>query len=463
MKSPCAHHGYNCFEMAEDLQIGYRLLRRFATFWINRFFHKIEIHGARNIPDGAVILAMNHPNNLIDSLMISYAIERKIHYLATSQFFRNKLLALFLHNAGVIPVYRKQDDPAHNKKNVATFQACYEVLNSGGTIGIYPEGTTHSEPRVKPIKTGAARIALETEQQFPVRVNIVPVGLNFSVRKSFRGEVLISFGAPIDASGYLPQYKLDPIAAVEHLTSDLQDAMEKEVLHIDAPELDQLVKDIEEIYKGELISDLIESGHKTEEVDSFRLSQKLVEGIHFFNKRDPARLMKIREEVNHYNKRLRKAHLQDKQLHEIDFRTAWMLLRLLLLLAGLPLALWGWINHFLPYQLTRWISQKIAKKETDYATTRILSGILLYSAFYTAQIYWVLLRFGIVDALVYGFTLPLSGAFAYYYWDKFKVFSAHLRLYRLMLTRRHFLNQLKERRGQLIAEMDRAKEDYLQQ
>src|SRR5919106_3769895 len=172
--------------MPSHIPFGYSLFRRFVRFWIDRFFRQIRIHGTANVPDGPVIFAMNHPNNFIDSLMISYAIERKIHYLATSQMFRNKLLALFLHNAGVIPVYRKQDDASHSQKNVATFQACYDVLRGGGAIGIYPEGTTHAEPRVKRIKTGAARIALETAQQFSVQVKIVPVGLNFFARKSFR-------------------------------------------------------------------------------------------------------------------------------------------------------------------------------------------------------------------------------------------------------------------------------------
>ncbi len=449
--------------MTEELQPGYRLLRLFVRFWINRFFRRIEVHGTHNIPRGAAIFAMNHPNNLIDSLIISYAIERKIHYLATSQMFRNKLLSVMLHNAGVIPVYRKQDDPAHSEKNVSTFQACYEVLKAGGSIGIYPEGTTHAEPRVKQIRTGAARIALEAEQRFSTGIKIVPVGLNFSRRKSFRGEVLVNIGAPIEASAYLPHYQLESVKTVEQLTSDLQEAMEHEVLHIDAPELDQLVNDIGEIYKGELITDLIELGHKPEDVNSFRLSQKLVEGIHFFNKRDPARLMRIREEVRRYNSRLRKAHLRDKILHRFDSRPIAVLFRVLFLLASLPLALWGGLNHFLPYHLTRLISRKFAKKETDYATTRILSGIVLYSIFYLTQMYWVLKKFGWVAALVYGCTLPLTGAFAYYYREKFKASLAHLQLYRLMLTRKHLFHQLKQSRERLIAEMDRAKEDYLQQ
>jgi len=112
----------------------YRALRSFTRFWVDRFFRNIEINGLDHVPDGAVIFAMNHPNNLIDSLLVGYAIERKINYLATAQMFRNRIVAMFLYNAGVIPIYRKQDDPSHGAKNEAMFQACYEVLKNGGAI-----------------------------------------------------------------------------------------------------------------------------------------------------------------------------------------------------------------------------------------------------------------------------------------------------------------------------------------
>ena len=450
--------------MGEPVSLGYRFLRGFARFWIRRFFRSIHIFGTQNITKGPALFAMNHPNNLIDTLMISYAVERKIHYLATSQMFRNKILALFLHNAGVIPVYRKQDDLEYGQKNVATFQACYDVLEQGEAIGIYPEGTTHAEPRIKKIKTGTARIALETEKQFHNGVKIVPIGLNFSVRKSFRGEVTINIGKPLEMSAYLPAYEHDPVPAVEQLTNDLQNALEAQIVHIEAPELDRLVSDIEEIYQGVLIRDLIEIGLSPHEVDAFRLSKKLVEGIQFFNQRDPARVLHVRQEVGNYKDKLRRVHLQDSLLQKImenpvSFRG--FLLRILFLLFGLPWALWGGVNHFLPYQISRWVSRKIAKRETDYATVRILCGMILYPLFYTAQIYWVRSRVGWPVALAYGGTLPMFGAFAYYYGEKFEAFRGDLKLFLVMLTRRQLLNQLKRRRERLIAEIDRAKEDYL--
>ena len=214
----------------ERANFGYRLVRKFLSFWINRFFRDVEIHRASDVQKGPVIFVINHPNNLIDTFLVSYTIKRKIHYLATAQMFRNKILSLFLHNMGIIPVYRKQDDSAYADKNVSTFQDCFKVLNNGGAIGIYPEGVTHAERRVRKIKTGAARIALEAEDHYHPGILLVPVGLNYSARKSFRSEVIVNIGKPIPASDYELQYRSDPVTAVDRLTSDLQKAMEDQVV-----------------------------------------------------------------------------------------------------------------------------------------------------------------------------------------------------------------------------------------
>src|SRR5262245_19869688 len=118
--------------MSDKANLGYVSVRAFGRFWINRFFRRIHVIGKENIISGPVIFAINHPNNLIDSLVVAYAIDRKIHYLATAQLFSNKIMSLFLHKMGVIPVYRKQDDASHGNKNVSMFQASYEVLKAGG-------------------------------------------------------------------------------------------------------------------------------------------------------------------------------------------------------------------------------------------------------------------------------------------------------------------------------------------
>ena len=149
---------------AEPVGRFYAFLRLAARFWIWFLFREVAVREAGRVPSrGPVLLCVNHPNNLIDSLLVAAALPRKVHYLANASLFRNPILARFLARAGAIPVYRRQDDPDRPDRNVEAFAASRQALAAGHVLAIYPEGTTHAETRVQRIKTGAARIALDYE------------------------------------------------------------------------------------------------------------------------------------------------------------------------------------------------------------------------------------------------------------------------------------------------------------
>src|SRR5262245_56076021 len=142
----------------------YAFVRAIARFWIWFLFRAVAVRDAGRVPaTGPVLLCVNHPNNLVDSLLVGAVLPRKVHYLANASLFRNRTLARFLTRSGAIPVRRRQDDPDRTDRNVETFAASRRTLEAGRVLAIYPEGTTHAETRVQHIKTGAARIALDYE------------------------------------------------------------------------------------------------------------------------------------------------------------------------------------------------------------------------------------------------------------------------------------------------------------
>ena len=77
------------------------------------------------------------------------------------------------------------------------FESCFEVLEEGRTLCIFPEGISHNDPQLKQLKTGAARIALESEERHGWKqgVQLVPVGLNFRRAPRLRSRVTIDFGS----------------------------------------------------------------------------------------------------------------------------------------------------------------------------------------------------------------------------------------------------------------------------
>src|SRR5881296_749539 len=238
----------------------YGLVRAIGRFWLWFFFKSVDRRHPERVPDaGPTLLCINHPNNFIDSLLVGAAVRRKVHYLATAALFRNPLGARFLGACGAIPVYRKQDDPNTMDRNTDTFAACSTALGEGHLIAIYPEGTTHAEARVQRIKTGAARIALAYEAEHPGELRLVPVGLTFEARKSFRGRVLVSFGPPVPVTPYLDAY--------------------------------QLVRAVEELYRGELARELQEErGLPPKQIDPIRLSRAIVDAVSHFKAHDPERV-----------------------------------------------------------------------------------------------------------------------------------------------------------------------------
>ncbi|HET7343653.1 MAG TPA: lysophospholipid acyltransferase family protein, partial [Methylomirabilota bacterium] len=267
----------------------YRVVRGLARFWLWFLFKSVVVRHPERVPDhGPVLLCVNHPNNLIDSLVVGVAMRRKVHYMATATLFRNRLLARFLRACGAIPVYRREEGPAGPvgvDRNVEAFAACHEAFAHGRMVAIYPEGTTHAEARVQRIRTGAARIALGYEAERPGALRMIPVGLSFQARKSFRGRVLIAFGEPIAPAAYVKAWREDPVKAVDALTQDLQAAMELQVVNVERIDDQRLVGAVEELYRDELAVQVMESrGLADRDVDPVRLSRSIADAVRHFKR-----------------------------------------------------------------------------------------------------------------------------------------------------------------------------------
>jgi len=447
----------------------YALVRLFGRFWVWFFFREVDVQHAERVPRaGPVLLCVNHPNNLIDSLIVSAVVERKVHYLATAALFRNALLGKFLKACGAIPVYRRQDDPDKMDKNAGAFEATVATLARGGLVAIYPEGTTHSESRIQRIKTGAARIALDYESRraggLGEVLTLIPTGLTFEARKSFGGRVRISFGEPIPITPYLEVYREDGVKAVDGLTTAIQWGMEAQVLHVDRLDRASLVREVEAVYKDDLIRELQEErGLAPRQIDTVRLSRGIADAAAYFEAHAPERLDAIREHLVQYRAMLAAYHVRDQAVrarlahHGVSER----LTRGSKASIGLPVFVYGLVTSGLPYLLPRWIARRTATKETSYATTRLLASVVAYPLFWGLET-WIVWRLaGVLWALGFLISLPVGAILAYHYLRGIGRLRAQARLGILALTRHQAASRLLAERRRLTEELDRAKSEYL--
>ena len=155
-------------------------------FLINRVYHP-KIYGKENIPNsGPIILAGNHINAL-DPVIAASGTKRIIHFLAkeeVSKGLHGKLFEL----VGIIRVYRDRN------KNVKSIKIADDILEKGGALGIFPEGTRNrtDKPLLK-LHHGAVSMAIKCNAK------IVPFAFRGSY-KPFKKGLEIEFGQPIDVS-----------------------------------------------------------------------------------------------------------------------------------------------------------------------------------------------------------------------------------------------------------------------
>ena len=445
----------------------YRAVRAVARFWLWFFFKAVDVRRPERVPrEGPVLLCINHPNNFIDSLVVGAAVRRKVHYLATAGLFENPLVARFLLAAGAIPVWRKQDERTHasTDKNAETFAACTAAFERGALIAIYPEGTTHAEARVQRLKTGAARIALAWEAAHPRTLAMVPVGLTFEARKSFRARVLVSFGARVPLHAYADAYREDPVKAVDALTRHLQEAMEAEVVNVERIDDAQLLQAIELLYRDVLARAVMDArGVGPRGVDRVRLSRSIVEAIGWFKAREPERVEAIWQRIRTYRALLAQYHLRDETVrarlerlparHRIMY--SWDAV------VGFPFFLYGTLVNLLPYLVPRWLAQHLARKETDYATVRLLASIVAFPVFWGLQTWLVRSTAGGLVAALFALSLPLSGLIAYRYLAGAGRLGSRLRFAVLTATQSAAARRLVAEREAIVAELERATAEWL--
>jgi glycerol-3-phosphate O-acyltransferase/dihydroxyacetone phosphate acyltransferase len=373
-------------------------MRAFVTTLFRRllkiYYRRIEVVGARNIPSGApVIFAVNHPNGLVDPLFILGFVPRRVSFLAKAPLFTMPVIGYFVRVFDSVPVYRKQDNVAGT--HAETFARAREILSSGGAIAIFPEGTTHSDTRLREFKTGAARIAIGSSLP---GMTIVPAGIYYTEKQTFRSKALIAFGEPLLVSHALPATPGGEPSHedVRELTERIETALTALTLEADSHAALELVSHAEDIFTSEADQPLVEE---------LELRRRFIAGYHALRDRDPQRLARLESEIRRFVSELRSLGIEPHELRpRIDVG---LIVRILLLL---PLAAAGTIAHYIPYRIVDLLARRFSRGASELtATVKFLSALAIYpiSWLVVAAVVWQL--WGAAFALAVFFVLPLLG------------------------------------------------------
>jgi 1-acyl-sn-glycerol-3-phosphate acyltransferase len=175
-----------------------------ALYW---FYRDIRVTGGDRIPtDSPLLIAVNHQNALIDSLIAAWVVPRRITMTAKATLTDNPVVAFLFGILGVVPLRRTSDETRKSGKssvdrtrNAGAFSEILNVLERRGAVLIFPEGKSHSEAGLEPLKTGLARLALQARDERGIkRIEILPLGLVFEDKGVPATLVGAHVGEPID-------------------------------------------------------------------------------------------------------------------------------------------------------------------------------------------------------------------------------------------------------------------------
>lgn len=171
--------------MEKEKSYLYKFLKPIYSILLKILFRPTVL-GKENIPkEGAIIFAGNH-KHAADPTVVMMATGRIVHYMAKEELFKG-LHGKVFEKIGLIKIHR-------NKSNPKAIMEAEKILKSGGTIGIFPEGTRNkTDKELLKFRHGAVSIAKKTNTK------IVPFGIRGEY-KSFRKNVILEFGKPIDVN-----------------------------------------------------------------------------------------------------------------------------------------------------------------------------------------------------------------------------------------------------------------------
>ena len=359
-----------------------RIIRGILRIALRVYFRRIEVTGLENVPrDSPVIFVLNHPNGLVDPAFLLCLAPRRVAFVAKAPLFHMPVIGYLVRALDSLPAYRRQDEGQDVSRNIETFTAARKLLARGVTIGICPEGVSHDEPRLKPLKTGAARIALAAASSGEaIDLQIVPVGLYYTEKTTFRSSALLYFaaGIPIKAVQLEPD-GTPPRLAVRELSDQIEKGMREVMLHAEQEEALSLIERAERIFSA------AEVGEAEEEQDlarSLELRQRFIAGYAFYRGHSPRRLDAIEARIARFEYEMKQAGIDpsDLSLPPTAAHTIFSLLAQVITCVLLsPFAVFGTVLHYPAYRFGGFLSRRLARREQDVLSTfKIISAMLFF-------------------------------------------------------------------------------------
>ncbi|NJK96064.1 MAG: hypothetical protein HC905_15185 [Bacteroidales bacterium] len=392
----------------------YAILKKITSFYHSLYYEEIHIENAGNVPvDDPVIFTPNHQNALMDALAIIYTLDKQPVFMARADIFKKDTLKKILTSLKIIPVYRIRDGIESLSNNDSSFEYAFQVLKHRGAVGIMPEGNHGEQRRLRPLKKGVARLAIQSQELLEKEqsIKIIPVGLDFTHYQNFRSNMLVIYGEPVNVRDYLEEYRANPAKGLQSIRNRIGDELKKVMIHIDSDEYYDTIYDAKELYSHH---------HRvqwTNHYGKFLLEKKLTDILTDTAKTNPVQLITMKEKMDQLN-------LLSSQLGLKPWVFSWKSPRNMeswlsdfgRYMVFAPVFICAALFHAIPFAVSEYYSNKVKDKQF-VSSMRFVLSFLAYLIWY---LIFLAFPVSIIIKVILVITMPVLGVMSYDYWDSLK-------------------------------------------
>lgn len=383
---------------------------------VDLFYRRMVLDGA--VPaSGPVLLVANHPNALLDPVLVMNLTPRRVRMLAKAPLFSMPGLSLLVKGMDCLPVYRAKDG-ADTAANAETFRAVEGALVDGACVLIFPEGISHDEPGLQPLKTGGARMALGAVRRGAKDLVIVPVGLTYADKLRYRSTAAVDIGPPIRVADFLPPTVTPTVTpdiddradrdAARRLTDTIQQALLRETTNLQSWEDLRLLDAVDAIWRQR-------------DPERTRRIKSLADGLALLRTTTDADLHAdldaFRQRLSQWVDRVEALGLTPRVVGEQHVEAqkqpvraaAFVARQAVALVVGLPVATAGAVFWAVPFWLVHLVARAARVEPDTVASVKVLASLVFFPLWWLVAVVGLAIVDQDVAALVVGALSPAFG------------------------------------------------------
>lgn len=169
-----------------------------SRFWCKRLIlpviARIKISGEENLPKKTAVIYVANHQSYFDIPVLLGLLPGSFRFIVNKDYFSMPIIGGFTRRSGHLAINREVGHEAHR-----TLQGAIDLIKSGKSLIVFPEGTRSPDGRLGRFKRGAFTVAFDTGAP------LVPIAisgtLNIMQRRSylvFPGTINVKIGKPIN-------------------------------------------------------------------------------------------------------------------------------------------------------------------------------------------------------------------------------------------------------------------------